>query len=116
MRLIPELNIGSIEDTTIFDAIRDGETDLLKRWIRMEGPEKILAWAASKDSSIEWEGQYAHRCQACLRLYKDDAVRAVIREHHMEKMPDVIYGEYLLYHLETPSASVTDNAGHPVQS
>jgi hypothetical protein len=68
--------------------------DLLKRWIRMEGPERIVAWAATKDTSIEWEGMYAHRCQACLRLYKDPAIRDVVAEHFMEKMPDLIFGEF----------------------
>jgi hypothetical protein len=112
MRLIPELNLGSIGTTSIDAALREGETDLLKRWIRLEGPERILAWAATKDQSIQWEGQYAHRCQACLRLYKDEAVRTVIEKYYMEKMPDVIFGEYLLYHLKSERNSTSNVDDH----
>jgi hypothetical protein len=100
MRLIPELNLGHIDDVSLNDAIAEAENDLLKRWIRLEGPERILAWAAEKDRSIEWEGRYAHRCQACLRLYKDPAVRTVIAEHYQEKVPDLLFGEYLLYQFQ----------------
>ncbi|MEV6444406.1 radical SAM protein [Amycolatopsis sp. NPDC051716] len=97
MRLVPELNIGQLDETPLAKAIDSAEQDLLKRWIKLEGPERVLAWAATKDSNIEWEGRYAHRCQACLRLYKDPAVREVIREHYTEKIPDILFGEYLLY-------------------
>lgn len=100
MRLIPELHIGRIGETPLNEAVADAEEDLLKRWIRVEGPEKILAWAASKDPMIEWEGMYAHRCQACLRLYKDPAVRNIIREYYHEKIADIIFAEYLLFHFD----------------
>jgi pyruvate-formate lyase-activating enzyme len=97
MRLIPELQIGNVRDTPLSEADRRAREDFLKRWIRVEGPERILAWAATHDPSIQWEDMYAHRCQACIRLYTDPAVRRVIREHHEEKMVDVMCSELLLY-------------------
>src|SRR5215211_7336354 len=97
MRLIPELHQGNIEDTTLADADRAAENDFLKRWIRLEGPERIVAWAATHNPDIEWENMYAHRCQACIRLYKDPKIRQVIKEHHQEKMADVLFGEWLLF-------------------
>jgi len=96
MRLIPELDVGSIHDTSLAEAARRAEDDFLKQWIAVEGPEKILAWAATIDDRIEWEGMYAHRCQACLRIYKDPAVRNVIAEHHQEKIADVVFGRWLV--------------------
>jgi hypothetical protein len=111
MRLIPELNLGHIDDVSLNDAIAEAENDLLKRWIRLEGPERILAWAAEKDRSIEWEGRYAHRCQACLRLYKDPAVRTVIAEHYQEKVPDLLFGEYLLYQFQPAAAGGDGDPG-----
>lgn len=96
MRLIPELNVGTVEDTSIGSAIAAADEDLLKHWIRVDGPERILAWAACHDPSIEWEGMYAHRCQACLRLYRDPAVAAVLREHFMEEVPNMLFTEFLL--------------------
>lgn len=96
MRIIPELQVGRIETTSLRDADRVAADDFLKRWIRVDGPEKILAWASTKDSSIEWEGQYAHRCQACLRIYKDPAVREVLRDHHLEQVANVVEREFVL--------------------
>jgi hypothetical protein len=100
LRLIPELQVGNILTTTLAEADRAAADDFLKRWIRVEGPERILAWAASYDSSIEWENMYGHRCQACIRLYKDPKVRAVIMEHHKEKLADVVFAEWLLFHYD----------------
>ncbi|MBV9440729.1 MAG: radical SAM protein [Candidatus Eremiobacteraeota bacterium] len=97
MRTIPELQVGTVRDTKLADADRNAADDFLKHWIRVEGPERILAWAAEHDPSIAWEDMYAHRCQACMRLYKDPAVRKVIAEHHREKLADVVVGEWLLY-------------------
>ncbi len=97
MRTTPELQVGTITETALADADRAAADDVLKHWIRVEGPERILAWAAEHDPSIRWEDMYAHRCQACMRLYKDPAVRAVIAEHYREKLADIVVGEWLLY-------------------
>jgi len=100
MRLIPELQLGRLGDITLADADKVGEEDFLKRWIRVEGPEAILAWAQQFDSSIQWENMYAHRCQACIRLYKDPNVRKVITEHYEAKVCDVLFAEWLLYEYQ----------------
>jgi Radical SAM superfamily len=107
MRGIPELQIGHIGSTTLADADKAAADDFLKRWIRVEGPVRILSWAATHNPKIQWENMYAHRCQACIRLYKDPAVRAVIREHHEEKFSDVLFKEWLLHHFE-PTDAVID--------
>ncbi|MCQ6274661.1 radical SAM protein [Bacillus sp. V3B] len=101
MRKIPELKLGNIRDTKINKADNEAESDFLKRWIKIEGPEKILAWAAEHDPEIEWEDMYAHQCQACFRLYKDPKVRQVIRNHHQEKIADVLFSEWLMHHYNT---------------
>jgi organic radical activating enzyme len=92
MRIVRELNTGSSDEGDFFlrDAIENAEKDFLKMWIHYMGPEKILAWAATKNSSIKWEDMYGHRCQACLRLYKDPIIREVIREHYHEMINDII--------------------------
>lgn len=115
MRTIPELHVGHISRTTIAEADALMENDFLKRWIRVEGPEKILAWSSTHDPEIRWEGMYAHHCQACVRLYKDSRVRKVIFEHHQEKMAEVLMAEWLLFHYEgelggTESAVVPGDA------
>jgi len=101
LRKIPELHLGNIRHTTLAEADAQAGDDFLKRWIRIEGPERILAWAARHDPSIEWENMYAHHCQACKRLYSDPKVRRVIVEHHAEKMADVLLAETLRYGFTT---------------
>lgn len=91
MEIIPELQSGFAEgDGFLHDAIIDAEGDFLKLWIRYKGPEKILAWASSKNPEIKWENIYAHRCQACQQVYKDPKVAKVIRENYEEILVDVL--------------------------
>jgi hypothetical protein len=97
MRRIPELQLGKITEIALAAADTSAEDDFLKRWIRTEGPEKILAWASEHDPSIEWENMYGHKCQSCIRLYTDPKVREIIRERHKEKIADVLFAEWLLY-------------------
>lgn len=96
MRKIPELNVATV-DTPDFlrKAIEEAENDFLKIWLHYKGPDQILAWAARKDVSIRWEGLYAHRCQACARVYNDEAVTKVIREHYQELIADVLQSAWL---------------------
>jgi organic radical activating enzyme len=114
VRMIPELAVGDITDTTLAAADKDAAEDFLKRWIRVEGPERILDWASRYDPAIEWEDRYAHRCQACLRLYRDPAVRRVILEHHQDKRADVLVAEWLLHHYrDDPPESADPAASGP---
>jgi hypothetical protein len=99
---IPELEIGHVSIDHLQDVQQRADSDFLKRWIRNEGPERILQWAAGKNPEIEWENLYAHRCQACKRLYSDPLVRAEILRHYEEKILDVLYSEWLLHHFERP--------------
>ena len=90
MRTVPELQVGHIDDLNpIRSAIEIAEQDLLKLALRYIGAEKILAWAAGCEPSILWEDKYAHRCQACMRIYKDPKVRAVIRNHLSDLEADI---------------------------
>jgi hypothetical protein len=75
--------------------LNDAARDFMKIWLYIDGPERILAWAASKDSAIAWEGQYAHHCHACLRLFEDERIQAVIKEHGQERVGDVLTRYYL---------------------
>ena len=50
--------------------------------------------------SIKWENMYAHRCQACIRLYADKSVREVILKNAERMVPDVVAREWLLFAFE----------------
>jgi hypothetical protein len=113
MTLIPELRLGHVHAETLETLSQRAGDDFLKHWIGVEGPERILAWAASIDPSIQWEGMYAHRCQACLRLYTDAAVREVIRKRFEEVVPDVVFLEWLLHHMVPPVAAAASDSVLP---
>jgi hypothetical protein len=95
IRFVSELKLGNIRDAGLADANAKAARDFLKRWIRAEGPERILAWAAAYDPSIRWEGLYAHRCQACMRVFADPNVRRVIDNHQAEKTAEIDFLESL---------------------
>lgn len=110
--IIPELHVGQVSDhDALATAVDRSESDLLKLAIRSMGPEKILAWAASLDPSINWEGMYAHNCQACHRLYRDERVRHVVARHlkdiETNILAAVIFDEALYPSVIADAASVS---------
>ncbi len=85
---IPELNVDW-EAGSLNRALEAGSQDFLKIWLYVDGPERILAWAADKDSRIQWENRYSHHCHGCLALFDDPLVRDVIRTRYRERVEDV---------------------------
>ena len=93
---ISALSVGSLEEHSLKSLLEKSMHDFLKIWLFVEGPEKILAWAASKDEKIIWENQYAHNCDACRRVFSDDLVMKSISSFYQEKFDDVLF-KYSLY-------------------
>ncbi len=96
IRIVPELNLGNISDTSLAEADARAGADMLKRWIRIEGPERILAWAETHHPEIRWENRYAHKCQACMRVFRDPVVRRAILTRGREKLAELELMETLL--------------------
>jgi hypothetical protein len=86
---IPELN-GSWSSGAVDELIDRGSRDFMKIWLFVDGPERILAWAASKERRIDWENRYAHHCHACLALFADPLVRETIKTYYQERVEDVM--------------------------
>ena len=80
MRLIPELQLGSAYDVTFEEAVSNAENNPILWRLRNVGPEALLELASRKDASIVWENMYAHRCQACIRLFTDSAARRILSD------------------------------------
>jgi len=107
---IPEMN-HSWQENGLETVLDDGGRDFMKIWITVDGPERILAWAASKNSSIDWENKYSHHCQVCLALYADEKVRNTIREHYKERVEDVLMRYCMLVrYAENHSPDSVDSA------
>jgi hypothetical protein len=86
---IPELNLDW-RPGSFSTAVEAASTDFMKIWLWVDGPDRILAWAARKDPRIEWEGRYSHHCQTCLAVFSNPLVRKVIRENYRERIDDVL--------------------------
>ncbi len=114
MRLIPELHVGIIDESRfLHNAIKIAEEDFLKLWIYHWGPEKIIAWVSQKEPSIKWENMYSHKCQACLRLYKDDSIMVIIQKYYHEILSEIIFEnwfdeEYFYKKLLEPIENFTE--------
>jgi len=92
MQTIQELQVGHIDNSkALLKAITESENDIFKLALRYIGPEKILSWAALKNKAIVWSGQYSHRCQFCMRIYKDKQVKECILKYFEEKISQIIY-------------------------
>ena len=91
----PELNVGSLREHSMHELMSEALDDFMKVWLFTEGPEKILAWAATKNPGIDWEGKFAHSCHVCRQIYKDPVVVDTIRSHYHERIGDV-YGRFWL--------------------
>lgn len=106
MRTVAELQIGDAvkiapgDTNPLATAITEAESDLFLYALHKIGPEKIVAWAAQKDPSIQWENMYAHRCQACMRIYRDLKVKQVIIDNIQELMAEMVYGGMVLKQFE----------------
>jgi hypothetical protein len=105
---IPEMNMGSLGEKSMKNMVNEAFDDFLKIWIFVDGPEKILAWASTKDTSIKWENKYAHICHACRDLYQDNKVKQVIKKYYEEKMLDVYFKYWLLTSYVPNSSSESD--------
>jgi hypothetical protein len=98
---IDEMQIGSLRSNSMAELYDVASNDFLKIWLFVEGPEHILAWAATKDPSIDWEYRYAHHCDSCRSIFHDPRVGAAIREYGSERMPDVLTRYALMTASET---------------
>jgi organic radical activating enzyme len=107
---IPDLN-ESWSEGQLVPLLIDASKDFMKAWLLVDGPEKILAWAAAKNSKIVWENRYAHHCHVCLALFRDAEVRETIRAHYRERIPDVLMRYALL--LRAQQAEGLPAAGMP---
>lgn len=80
MRTIPELKVGTVGDS-LSGMQKLGESDIVKLAIHYLGPMQLLKMAAESDPLIQWQGMYAHQCQACARVYRDMRVQRFVKQN-----------------------------------
>lgn len=77
---LDDLHIGKLDDapSSFKPMAAAAEDDLVKLLIREIGPERLLNEAHALDPEIEWEAKYAHKCQACIKVFSDHRVRQIV--------------------------------------
>lgn len=81
MESIPDLHLGSVADRTLGDVLANAPNELLKYWIHVEGPERILEFVRRFEPSYRLPAESPSMCQTCLHLHRDAVAQRVLREH-----------------------------------
>jgi organic radical activating enzyme len=90
-RVIPDLAVSNYSDEVdLASSIQNSEDDLIKIMLRYMGPEQILAWVGDKNPAVKWENMYAHKCQACHRIYSDKEVQSTIENFVDDILPELM--------------------------
>lgn len=86
----PYLTIGTMEQNnlkTIWDYQFD---DFMKIWLFAEGPDKILSFAQTQDSTIEIGGEWEHMCKKCSRILSSPHILKVLENSYRKILPRVL--------------------------
>ena len=100
---IPEMKLGSARRRSLRDLYDSQMEDFIKIWLRVDGPERILHFATTKDPSITFPADAMHPCQVCARLFLDQRVRQVLQRHFLDKVPEVMFRYRMMRRLEERS-------------
>lgn len=81
MQQLETLRMGyfDMRDISFSEICASAELDLVKLMVKHFGPEQTIAMASEFNSKIVWEDLYAHKCQACIRLFSDKEILSEIR-------------------------------------
>jgi hypothetical protein len=81
MESIPELHLGSVAERSISDVLAAAPNELLKYWIHVEGPERILEFVRRYEPDYRLPVESPSMCQTCLHLHRDPVAKRVLAEH-----------------------------------
>ena len=95
LEYIPELHIGTVRDRSLGQALAAVPADLLKMWIHVEGPERVLEFLKEKAPDLQLPLESAHICHTCQYLHDDARSRELLLRHGHE-VAERILERYLL--------------------
>ena len=81
MESIPELHLGSVAERTLAEVLDDAPSELLKYWIHVDGPERILEFVQRFEPAYRLPVESPSMCQTCLHLHRDPVAQRVLAEH-----------------------------------
>lgn len=98
---IPELCIGDACLEPLADIAERGDKDLLRVWLRLEGPERIIAFLQKRDPSLEYHWQNAHPCQTCRDIFHCSDLREALLRYAREKEAELMFRYYFWHETDT---------------
>ena len=92
---VTDLHLGSVAERTLKEILDAAEDDLIKLWIHVAGPERMLMFVKKYLPNYRLPRHYVDICQTCVHMHRDPAVMQVLREHLHEVADDVtwVYGK-----------------------
>lgn len=110
---IPDLHIGNAHTDPLSRIVQNVDQDLLRLWIRMDGPERIVDFLQQRDASIEYPYASVHQCQTCKDLFSREDLRGAMLKHASEKESEIVF-RYHLWQETDRYISQTINAQESV--
>lgn len=86
---MPELSLGSLANRTIAEVVAAADDDLIKFWLHVAGPERMLEFVKRYEPSYQLPTQYAHKCQSCVHLHRDPVAMRVLTERANEVAAEI---------------------------
>jgi len=87
---IKEMDMGKLENGNIGALYSNQLNDFMKIWLRVDGPEAIIKFAKEKVPELNIS-ILPHSCQNCALIFNNPIVKNILREHFLEKVPDVLF-------------------------
>jgi hypothetical protein len=103
---IPELHLGDTQREPLLQIARRADKDLLRIWIRLEGPERIVDYLQKRDPSIQYSWDNVHHCQTCRDLFQREDLRAALLRYAHEPEAEIL----MRYHLWQETADYLEDA------
>ena len=88
---VPDLRLGSVATRTLKEALDTSDDDLIKLWLHVAGPEKMLMFVKEHLPDYELPRRYADICQTCVHLHRDKEAMRILREHVDEVERDILW-------------------------
>ena len=88
---VPDLRLGSVATSTLKEALDASDDDLIKLWLHVAGPERMLMFVKEHLPDYELPRPYADICQTCVHLHRDKEAMRILREHVDEVAKDILW-------------------------
>jgi len=111
MDQIPELHIADAARKPLLDIASHADEDLLRQWIRLDGPEHIIEYLQSKDPTLAHNWNRVHPCENCRDIFHRPDLREAVRKF----LPEIEGDIALRYHLLSAAEGFLQELGADVQ-